>query len=71
MAATAGMGSRLVPFSPTYDPDAQDDAPGKDRTKTKLMHISAMAEYANKSVEELCFEDYTVRTLLHVQCNLI
>ena len=69
--ATTAPGSRIVPYSPTEKPDERDEAPGKDRTKTRLMHISAMPEYANKSVEELRSEDYTVRTLLHIQCNLI
>lgn len=47
---TTGQGSRVLPFQPETIKQA-------DQTQ-QFRHISAMSQYADKSTEELRFEDY-------------
>ncbi|KAL6777466.1 NUP189 [Auxenochlorella protothecoides x Auxenochlorella symbiontica] len=54
-AATAGRGTRGVPWRKTQE---QDGAANGPKTTVYLNSISCMPEYANKSVEELRREDY-------------
>ncbi|KAK4741264.1 hypothetical protein SAY87_024852 [Trapa incisa] len=47
------IGSRITPYAPTPEPDTSGS-----QAAGKLLSISAMAEYASKSHEELRWEDY-------------
>jgi hypothetical protein len=58
-AAPAGSGSRAVAYQKTQELD-QSSSSGGAKTTVYFNSITAMPQYAGKSVEELRWEDYQV-----------